>query len=211
MAVLEFYYDQTHPFCFMEAKEELPSIITPVQPSTTIADTSLLSEEETCRQMSALYNFGDEDDIVGMSLLQMSPEVQNLITETGQWPEDGIGVQGMLDKDLIGEIMDYRVNFYKMNKISDKLEEANAHMAMSSGYPPSATNPVVPPEAPRAPSSAETGTDGANTGGGNGTDGANTGDGNGTSDASGSAENGVSIVTPEETTAATDWYKSVIE
>jgi hypothetical protein len=193
MAVLEFYYDQTHPFCFMETKEELPSIITPVQPSTTIADTSLLSEEETCRQMSALYNFGDEDDIVGMSLLQMSSEVQNLITETGQWPEDGIGVTGMLGKDVISEVMDYRNSFYKMNKIGDKLAEANAHMAMCSDCSPPATVPVTPLEAHSVrSSSAET-----NTGD------ANTGVGSGTNEANGSAESGVSSATPEETTEAT--------
>ena len=47
LAALEFYYDQTHPFCYVDGKEDLPAIITPVQPSTTIADTVLLSREET--------------------------------------------------------------------------------------------------------------------------------------------------------------------
>ena len=130
MAALEFYYDQTHPFCFMafETRGDLPSIITPVQPSTTIADTTLLSEADTRREIDALYLLPNADDIAGMSLLQMSPEVQNHITETGQWPEDGVGVPGMLGEDLVNDVLDYRLNFYRMNKVGEKLAEANAHM-----------------------------------------------------------------------------------
>jgi hypothetical protein len=192
LAALELYYDQTHPFCYVDGKEDLPAIITPVQPSTTIADTALLSKEETDNQMNALYHLSDGDDITGMSLLQMPPEVQSHITDIGQWPENGIGGTSMLNKGMIDEVMDYRDSFYKMYKIGDKLLEANAHMVKCSSCSPSETVPNVPLEAHSGPSSAET-----NTGD------ANTGDGSGTSEANGSTENGRSSTIPEETTEAT--------
>ena len=192
LAALELYYDQTHPFCHVDGREGLPSIITPVQPSTTIADTALLSKEETDKQMNALYHLSDGDDITGMSLLQMSPEVQSHITDIGQWPENGIGGTSVLSKELIGEIMDYRNSFYKMYKIDDKLLEANVHMVKCSNCSPSEPVPNVPLEAHSVPSSAET-----NTGV------VNTGDGSGTSEANGSTENGSSSTIPEETTEAT--------
>ena len=203
LAALELYYDQTHPFCFVEGRDDLPSIITPVQPSTTIADTALLSKDETRKQMNALYHLSDADDITGMSLLQMSPEVQSHITEIGQWPDNGIGGTSMLSKELISEIMDYRNSFYNMYKIGDKLLEANAHMAKCSNCPSSVPVPNVPLEAHSVPSSAETNTGDANTGDGSGTGVVNTGDGSGTSEANGSTENGSSSTIPEETTEAT--------
>ena len=179
LAALEFYYDQTHPFCYVDGKEDLPSIITPVQPSTTIADTALLSKEETDKQMNALYHLSDGDDITGMSLLQMSPEVQSHITDIGQWPENGIGGTSVLSKELIGEIMDYRNSFYKMYKIDDKLLEANVHMAKCSNCSTSEPVSTVPLEAHSGPSNAETNTGDANTGDGSGTGVVNTGDGSG--------------------------------
>ena len=192
LGALELYYDQTHPFCFVDGREDLPSIITPVQPSTTIADTALLSKEETDKQMNALYHLSDGDDITGMSLLQMSPEVQSHITDIGQWPENGIGGTSMLSKEMIDEVMDYRNSFYKMYKIGDKLVEKNAHMVKCSNCSPSEPVPNVPLEAHSVPSSAE-----INTGV------VNTGDGSGTSEANGSTENGSSSTIPEETTEAT--------
>ena len=75
MEALEYYYDQTHPFCSLEMRENLPSTITPVHPSTTIADIALLSEEDMHKEMDALYELPDGDDIAGLSLLQMAPAI----------------------------------------------------------------------------------------------------------------------------------------
>ena len=179
LAALELYYDQTHPFCHVEDREGLPSIITPVHPSMTIADTVLLSEEETQEQMDDLYHLADANDITGMSLLQMSPEVQSHITNIGQWPENGIGGTSVLSPELVDEIMDYRNSLYKMYKIDDKLLEANVHMVKCSNCSPSEPVPTVPLEAHSGPSNAETSTGDVNTGDGSGTDVVNTGDGSG--------------------------------
>jgi hypothetical protein len=161
--------------------------------------------------MNALYHLSDGDDITGMSLLQMSPEVQSHITDTGQWPENGIGGTSMLNKGMIDEVMDYRDSFYKMYKISDKLLEANAHMVKYPSCSPSETVPNVPLQAHSVPSSAGTNTGVVNTGDGSSvpssagtnTGVVNTGDGSGTSEANGSTENGSSSTIPEETTEAT--------
>ena len=188
LAALELYYDQTHPFCHVDGREGLPSIITPVHPSMTIADTALLSKEETQKQMEDLYHLADANDITGMSLLQMSPEVQSHITDIGQWPENGIGGTSVLSPELVDEIMDYRNSLYKMYKIDDKLLEANVHMVKCSNCSPSEPVPTVPLEAHSGPSnaeintgdvSAETNTGDVNTGDGSATDVVNTGDGSG--------------------------------
>ena len=34
----------------------------------------------------------------------------------------------MLGEDLVNDVLDYRLNFYRMNKVGEKLAEANAHM-----------------------------------------------------------------------------------
>jgi hypothetical protein len=137
---LEFYYDQTHPFCSLEMRENLPSIITSVHPSTTIADIALLGEEDMHREMDALYELPDGDDIAGLSLLQLAPDVQSHISETGQWPEDGVGTPGLLSEKMVDDVLSYRADFYRMNKISDKLQETNAHVMIAR-----------PPSHPRSP------------------------------------------------------------
>ena len=44
---LQSYHDQTHPFCSLEVRENVPSILMPVHSSVTIADTALLGRDET--------------------------------------------------------------------------------------------------------------------------------------------------------------------
>ena len=122
---LQSYHDQTHPFCSLEVRENVPSILMPVHSSVTIADTALLGRDETETQIADLYK---NTKGFSVSLLQMAPDIQQQISDTGSWPDDGLGTAESIPISMISHVLQYRDDLYRMNRVKDKLLEFNGHM-----------------------------------------------------------------------------------
>ena len=97
----------------------------PVHSSVTIADTALLGRDETETQIADLYKITKGFSV---PLLQMAPDIQQQISDTGSWPDDGLGTAESIPISMISHVLQYRDDLYRMNRVKDKLLEFNGHM-----------------------------------------------------------------------------------